>query len=101
MKIKLIVIIFIITAQMYPDAINQSYIQVYGEGTLGQYLNGFKTSRYSKEDAVLFAKSEIIEFLSGMLYGYTFNYKVKTDSIILKDILRLNQSHRLKVTTRI
>lgn len=55
----------------------QSYITIYGEGPLGQYPIAFETVTYSEEDAVILAANEIFEFLSAMVYGYNFTYKVE------------------------
>jgi hypothetical protein len=78
MKIKILCFIFIVAANyLYSQDIYQNYITAYGEGPVGQYIIGFITKFYTKEDAVNCAKNEIIEFLSGMIYGYTFTYKVE------------------------
>jgi hypothetical protein len=59
------------------EEIYQNFIQVYGEGPVGQHMIGFDVKEYSKEDAVTYAKKEISEFLSGMVYGYSFTYKIE------------------------
>jgi hypothetical protein len=78
-KGKIFFFLFIITNlnTIYPDLIYKNYIQVYGEGPVGRYLLGKEVKVYTKDDAVNYAKDEIREFLAGMLYGYSFIYKVE------------------------
>lgn len=57
--------------------IYQNYIVIYGEGPVGQYALDFQSKTYSEQDAVRYAKQEIIEYLSGMVYGYRFTYKLE------------------------
>lgn len=68
---------FIFIFFLNTNEINQSYIQVYGEGPKGRIPTGFEVSVYKIEDSVQYAKNEVLEFLSGMLYGYNFVYRVE------------------------
>lgn len=79
MRRRLIICIFFLSILpvLFSNDIYQHYILTYGEGPLGQHLLGFESVIYSKQDAVDYAKSEIMEFLSAMIYGYTFTYKVE------------------------
>ena len=75
---KLFILLFILNlSNIYPDLIYKNYLQVYGEGPVGRYLFGKDVKVYTKDDAVNLAKDEIRDFLAGMLYGYTFIYKVE------------------------
>jgi hypothetical protein len=67
----------IILSLLFPNQIYQNYVQVYGEGPVGRHLVGFNVIVYSKEDGVELARKEIMEFLSGCIYGYSFIYKVE------------------------
>lgn len=67
----------IIFTLLFSNQIYQNYVQVYGEGPIGRHLIGFDVQVYSKEDAVELARKEIMEFLSGCIYGYSFVYKVE------------------------
>lgn len=73
----LIIILIIICQSAFSNQIHKNYVQVYGEGPIGQYLLGFEKETYTKEDAVNYARDEVMEFLSGMVYGYKFVYKVE------------------------
>ena len=70
------VILFLCTPALNPKTeIYQNYITIYGEGPIGRHPIGFDVKTYSMEDSVNFARTEILEFLSGMVYGYRFVYK--------------------------
>ncbi len=59
--------------QLFGQSISKSYIQVYGEGKIGQHFNkDLNEVWFTTEDAVLMAQSEIFEFIAGMVYGYRF-----------------------------
>ncbi len=73
------ILLFVIIQSIFSEDIYFNYALSYGEGPLGQYLIGFKTYTYSQEDSVYYAKKEIMEFLSGMIYGYSFVYKVENN----------------------
>ncbi|HOJ64035.1 MAG TPA: hypothetical protein PLE45_06405 [Spirochaetota bacterium] len=77
MKVAYKIFIFLFTFFSYSNEINQSYVQVYGEGPKGRIPTGFEVRTYKMEDSVLYAKNEVLEFLSGMVYGYNFVYKVE------------------------
>lgn len=78
MRNKILIIIFLFLINfIHPQEITQNYITAYGEGPIGQYIIGFNTKTYTKEEAVKYAKNEIMEFFSGMIYGYTFIYKIE------------------------
>jgi|GEM_PF-1270906 len=78
MKNIIIALFFFLSIQLIiTDEINQNYIQIFGEGPIGQYIKGLETKRYTKEDALNYAKNEILEYLSAMVYGYNFVYKVE------------------------
>jgi len=62
---------------LYTEDSLKSYIQIYGEGPKGQLQLGFETKTYSKEDTTEFCRAEIMEFLSAMIYGYNFDYKIE------------------------
>ncbi len=73
-RVCFIVLQLFITYSVYSQYINRSYIQIYGEGLIGQHFdNNSQMIRYELEDAVSMARNEIFEFASGMLYGYRFN----------------------------
>jgi hypothetical protein len=76
-KVLPFLIIIIFSMNLNSFEIYQNYVQVYGEGPIGQQLFGFDVKTYTKEDAVEFSRNEIMEFLSGMIYGYNFIYKVE------------------------
>lgn len=80
---KIIYLIFflitIINEKIFVMDIYENYAKVSGEGPVGQYVVGFKTKTYSKEDAISLAKREIFEFLTGLIYGYNFKYKVENN----------------------
>lgn len=80
-RIKSCLIIFysFISFIFYSDDIYTHFVQVYGEGPIGQYIVNFTPKDYTKEDSVSFARKEIMEFLSGMIYGYNFIYKVENN----------------------
>jgi hypothetical protein len=59
------------------DDIYQNYIEVFGEGPVGGRFAGFETKYYTLEEGVEFARTEIISFISGMIFGYNFIYKVE------------------------
>lgn len=96
--------IFIITllycSLSFTSEIYQNYVQAYGEGPLGQYLTGLDTVRYTEEDAVEYAREEIMEFLSGMIYGYNFIYKVENKINNTKGYFDLIPIARLKNTDK-
>lgn len=73
-------IILVINFNLKSDEIYSNFIQIYGEGPLGQHIIGFNPVYYSKEDSVKIAKKEIFEFLSGMIYGYNFFYDVENNA---------------------
>jgi len=73
----ILVLLLINTAVFNSQEITKSFVQVYGEGPVGRHLLGTEVKVYSKEDAVNLAKTEIEEFLSAMVYGYTFLYKIE------------------------
>ena len=79
MKRLLIITYLIIHTILFSNQIYQNYIQVYGEGPIGRHLVGFDVIVYSRKDAVELARKEIMEFLSGSIYGYSFIYKVENN----------------------
>ena len=85
---------------VFSNQIYQNYIQVYGEGPIGRHLVGFDVLVYSKEDAVELARNEIMEFLSGSIYGYSFIYKVENNLdhskgyFDLKPVVKLKEDDR-------
>ena len=91
---------FMALSPICTNQIYQSYIQVYGEGPKGQFNAGMDIINYSQEETVQLAKAEIIEFLSGMIYGYTFIYRVEnkldhTDGYFeLMPIYKINPSDK-------
>jgi len=79
MKLKICIILIFITAGLYSLELYENYIEIIGEGPLGQYLIAFDKVTYSKEDAVRLAKNEVFEFLTGLVYGYNYKYKVENN----------------------
>ncbi|HNZ26520.1 MAG TPA: hypothetical protein PLG34_09135 [Spirochaetota bacterium] len=78
MKRSFLLLIFaILSGYVYPEGVYQNFIQIYGEGPYGRHPVKFDAKIYTKTDAILYAKREIFEFLSGMIYGYNFTYKVE------------------------
>ena len=98
-KIFIIIALFYVNI-LFANDIYQNYVQAYGEGPIGQYLIGFETMRYSKENAVEFAREEIMEFLSGMIYGYNFVYKVENKINNTKGYFDLIPIAKLKNTDK-
>lgn len=70
-------LLLIITGLIYSNEINENYLQVYGEGPKGRIPTGFSVKNYNIEKSVMYAKNEVLEFLSGMVYGYNFVYRVE------------------------
>jgi len=79
MKIKICIILLFIAGVIYPLELYENYIEITGEGPVGQYLIAFDKITYSQEDAVKLAKNEIFEFLTGLVYGYNYKYKVENN----------------------
>ncbi|MBN2544323.1 MAG: hypothetical protein JXB50_00910 [Spirochaetes bacterium] len=79
MKLKICIVLLFITTVSYTLELYENYIEIIGEGPLGQHLIAFDKVTYSKEDAVRFAKKEIFEFLTGLVYGYNYKYKVENN----------------------
>jgi hypothetical protein len=97
---RIVTFVLIITSRLFISLvplspttdIYQSYITVRGEGPLGQYMSGWDSITmegfdnpdgstltfiyYERDDAVRLAKEEIQELLSGLVYGYRFQYRV-------------------------
>jgi len=67
----------VFSGYIYAEGAYQNFIQIYGEGPYGRHPVKFDAKVYTKTDAVMYAKREIFEFLSGMIYGYNFTYKVE------------------------
>ncbi len=78
MKKTILILFILLPVFLFPsEDYYKNYIQAYGEGPIGQYMNGMRTVTYSKEQGVEIAVKELQEFLSGMIYGYYFEYKVE------------------------
>jgi len=56
-----------------------NFIQIYSEGPKGQHIVSFEPIYYDKEHSVKLAKDEAIEYLSAMIYGYEFEYKMENN----------------------
>jgi len=88
----------------YSDDIYTNYVQVFGEGPVGQQILGFETKTYTKDEAVGIAKTEVLEFLSGMVFGYNFTYKVENPLnksqgyFDLKNIVIIKEDRNLTLT---
>jgi len=64
-------------------------LQVYGESPIGEHIYGLETKNYTLDDAIQIAKIETAEFLSAMIYGYNFFYKVENRNLDIKEYLEL------------
>lgn len=95
---KIIILFFFLInlTLLFSNQIYQNYIQVYGEGPIGRHLVGFDVLNYSKKDAVELARKEIMEFLSGSIYGYSFVYKVENNLNHSKGFFDLTPLVKLK-----
>jgi hypothetical protein len=75
------IFIFILTISLCipadADDIYRNYVEVLGEGPVGGRFIGFETKYYTLEEGVEFARTEILNFVSGMIFGYDFVYKVE------------------------
>ncbi len=97
MKKIIILFCFIINfSLLFPNQIYKNYVQVYGEGPIGRHLVGFEVLEFSKEDAVELARKEIMEFLAGSIYGYSFIYKVENNLSHSKGFFELIPLIKLK-----
>lgn len=97
MKKNMCIFFLFLSFSLWPEVqVYQNYIIIYGEGPVGQYPVGFETKTYSREDAVGYAKQEILEYLSGMVYGYRFTYKVENKVNNRKGFFDLEPVARLK-----
>ncbi len=54
----------------------ENYILIYGEGPYGQHPLEFEVRNYTKDDAENIAIQEIATYMSGIIYGYTFEYQI-------------------------
>lgn len=98
MKRVLLIFVFLnILILSFPIDVYINYVQAYGEGPTGKYLIGSGSKDYSEEDAVEYARSEIIEFLSGMIYGYNFKYKVDNRITGRKGYFELESITKIKI----
>lgn len=77
------------------DGVYENHIVIYGEGPIGQVITGFEVATFSEQDAINIAKTEIGEFLSGMIYGYTFDYQL--DNPITKRSKRIELINTIKI----
>jgi hypothetical protein len=106
-KISGLLLFLFVSFFINPDDFYKNYVQVYGEGPVGQYMQELKTVYYSKEDGINLAIKEIEEFLSGMIYGYVFEYKVENKLnntkgyFDIKNISRLNLNNKFFKYTQI
>ena len=94
-----IISLFIIFS-LYSNEINQNYVQVYGEGPKGRIPTGFEVRTYTIEDSVKYAKNEVLEFLSGMVYGYNFVYRVENKINNTKGYFELVPISQIKNTDK-
>ncbi len=95
-----IVLLIIINFSIYANEINKSYVQVYGEGPKGSIPTGFEVRSYKIEDSVQYAKNEVLEFLSGMVYGYNFVYRVENKVNHTKGYFELTPISKIKNTDK-
>jgi hypothetical protein len=95
---KYLIIIFLFSFFFSLNAIDiyQNYVQVFGEGPIGQMPFGFEVKTFSKEESIEFSRTEIMEFLSGMIYGYNFTYKVENKLNNTKGFFEIENITRLR-----
>lgn len=77
--------------------IYENYIVIYGEGPHGQHPKGFDVITYTKKNAEDIAKSEISTYMSGMIYGYKFEYQVDNPVNKREEYFDLKPTHKLNV----
>jgi len=94
------ILLLIISFSIYTNEINQSYVQIYGEGPKGRILTGFDVKSYKIEESVQYAKNEVLEFLSGMVYGYNFVYRVENKVNKTKGYFELIPISKIKNTDK-
>jgi hypothetical protein len=98
LRVKYILLfsLFFLITNLNAIDIYKNYVQVYGEGPNGQQIFGFESRFFSKEETVEFARNEIMEFLSGLLYGYNFNYKIENQINKTKGYFELKNISKIK-----
>ncbi|HOV14962.1 MAG TPA: hypothetical protein PK771_11800 [Spirochaetota bacterium] len=96
LRINLILIYIFIVYSLHSIEIYTHFIQIYGEGPLGQHIVDFVPKYYEKEESIKLAKDEVLEYLSGMIYGYNFSYKVENNITGAKGYFELIPLVKLK-----
>lgn len=97
-KYLLLTLLILLVTPMYSSReVFENYIIIYGEGPFGQHPIGFEVRNYSRNDAENMAINEIAVFMSGMIYGYKFEYQPENPIDKRKDFFELTPVHLLKV----
>jgi len=94
-------LVFLIILQVFilfgENEVYQNYIKIIGEGPVGPHLIADEGVFYTRNDGEEFAKKEISLYMSGMIYGYTFEYQLENPITKRKDFFELKPRVLLSV----
>lgn len=95
-KIIFVLIFLFLSSRGFGDSeVFENYIVIYGEGPYGQWPIEFDVTTYTKQQAEEMAKQEIATYLSGMVYGYQFEYQTDNPLNKRKEVFQLTPVHVL------